>query len=232
MESAIEHYAYTDTFQSATYDDAGKRTSQHEEIVEFVVVNGLPYERYAKIDGKQLSPTELSARNENIDAKRARRLALKKSQTASRVTLYDDLLTNKFEPGISGHESIDGHDCVVLIFNPTSEVTDPYDKMSHTFWIDPLTGEISRYGWKHLADYDSGPLDSAKPSDIISLRGATSITSFHNVDGVSLPYQTVTDQDARSKTSNWLQHYHSLDTETNYERFKTSVTISPASPIK
>jgi hypothetical protein len=197
---------------------------------EMVVVDGVPYKHSATINGKRLSLKELAASNRDAKARIDKIQAIIDAGAAPEVSRLSDVLTPEFENRIFGHESIDGHDCIVLDSTPTAAETEPVKQVLYRFWIDAQTLNVLKYTKQNLADYDPGQLSTGRISSGILLKGTTTTETYHLVDGVPLPYEMVHDSFSRGKLDSRFVHTHLSATNTNYKRFRVTVTVRPATP--
>lgn len=222
LNAELNHYAYTNTVDKQTFDAHKKIISQHHEEIQFSFLNGHAWARSGIYDGNPQTPEQLAAINKRIEIQ----------ETSPVYLLYwQRLLSPDFEPTITGHALLEGNDCFVLVITPAKALKEPEDRATHTFWINSRTEILVQYERKQLADYDDTDPVTGKPSGFVTLRGSTEISTFQLVDGVLLPDRTVEDEYGRSKQDKHLEHYHRVDVQTNFERFRVSVQIDPATQV-
>jgi hypothetical protein len=213
-------------------DAKGKRFFKFTSHYEMVVVDGVPFNRSATINGKRLSPKELAGRNRDVEVRIDKIQAIIDAGAAPEVSRLSDVLTPEFENRVFGHESIDGHDCIVLDSTQTAAETEPRKQVLYRFWIDAESLHVLKVTQQTLADYDPGQLYSGRMSSIILLKGTTTTETFHLVDGVPLLYEWVQDSFSRGKLDNRFAHSHLAGTSTNYKRFRATMTLEPATPVE
>lgn len=225
MEEAT-HYASTSDFQSDTYDAKDKRIGRFTDYGEFVALNGEAYERSAVVNGKKLSPSELEADRQSFKKQALAHAANVEAGLTPRGGNLSDVLTSAYQNRIVGHESIDGRDCIVLESMPAVAITNPSGQRGLRFWIDAVNLNVLRSTSQILADYDS-----AVPDGVV-LKGTTYTTTYRLFNGVLLPYESDDDFFYRTKQGGRFLRSHSVNIFSNYQRFKVTTTIEPATVVE
>jgi hypothetical protein len=220
------HYASTSDFESDTYDANDKRIGRFTEHAEFVALNGGAYERTAIINGKKRSPSELEADRQNLKKEVFSHDANVEAGLTPRGGNLSDVLTSAYQNRVVGHESIDGRDCIVLESIPAVPITNPSGQRGLRFWIDAVNLNVLRSTSQILADYDGGVYDG------FVLKGTTYTTTYRLFDGVLLPYEEDNDFFYRTRQGDRFLRSHSVAIYSNYQRFRVTTTIEPATGVE
>jgi hypothetical protein len=216
------HYTFVDTEHDLSYID-GKFNEEKTTLSETIELEGLPYTRHLQINGKPLSGKALAreqqfyeqAIKERRSVSDVRAEGHKTSQHTSLNVL--NRLTIDFTNRVIGHESMDGHACVQLLFEPKPGVS-PAPTKKFILWVDVATHDVLRSDQELLVTENN------------LLPGSVFSTRFAPVDGVLLEKQFVGDFSwNEAMIHNKLVHLVATHDYTNYRRFRTTVTISPAS---
>jgi hypothetical protein len=226
------HYATTTDFESDTYDAKDKRLGRFTSHAEFVALNGGAYERAAIINGKKRSQSELEADRRSFAKDALSHDANIEAGLTPRGGSLSDVLTSAYQNRIVGHESIDGRDCIVLESIPAVPITNPSGQRGLRFWIDAVNFNILRSTSQILADYDLGVLSSGRVSTGFVLKGTTYTTTYRLFNGVLLPYEEDYDFFSRTKQGDRFLRTHSVNIFSNYQRFRVTTTIEPATGME
>jgi len=214
------HYTYLDTEHDLSYID-GKRNEEKSTLSETVELEGQAYTRKLQINGKPLTGKALAHEQQLYDEaiKERRSVADLRAEEGKsfhhKSSTTIDRLSFDFTNRVIGHESMDGHACVQVLFEPKPEVS-PAPTKKFTLWVDTATHDVLRFDQELLVVENN------------LLPGSTFSTRFAPVDGVMLQQQFIVDSYWNEPIfHNKRVHIIGTHSYTNYRRFRTTVTISP-----
>lgn len=213
------HYTYLDTEHDHSFID-NKFNEDRTKVSETIFLEGSPYTRLLSVNGKPLSGKALAREQALYDqAVRERRSVSEvKSEHQKEVhhTVVSELsrVEKDFDHRLVGHEVIDGHPCVIVLAEVKASAA---ATRKYTFWIDEQSHQVLRYEEYLLVAQDK------------ILPGSTFSHQFKPVDGVLLLSENRMDISWDEPAfHNKRVHLIATHTFTDYRRFRTTVTIGPA----
>ncbi len=224
-------YTYVETEHNQNFID-GQLEVDHTTVTENIFIHGLPYMRKTAVDGKPLEGKDLKRETALYEDAVKKRTALDEAARANlerhalRSSSRTDLgkLSTNFQLDILGHETVDGHDCVILDATPKPESTAAENARHIRMDIDANTLDVLDIRFEFLAD-DNG-----------FSKGSILDTHYTVLDGVPLASSQTWDTTVHFKELlNKAIRVHRDITWTNYRRFHATVTIqayveAPADP--
>lgn len=216
------HYTYLDTEHDHSFIDS-KFNQDRTKVSETIFLEGAPYTRLISVDGKPLTGKALAHEQAMYDqAVRERRSVSDVKADQKRHfqhTIADELDPANFDHRLVGHATIDGHACLLLLFEPKASAT-PIPTRKFTFWIDERDHQVLRYEQELLTTQNN------------ILAGSIFSYRFAWVEGFLLPSETHMDLSwDEPAMRNKRIHLLATHTFSNYRRFRTSVTIGPATVV-
>src|SRR5665213_980594 len=143
------NYTFLDTEHDLFYLD-GKRNNETATISETIELEGMAYTRKLQVNGKPLTGRARAHEQQLYDeAIKERRsvsdLRAKEGHTVQHnSSISFDRLTIDYTNRVIGHEPIDGHACVELLFEPKPGVSPP-PTQKITLWVDVATHDVLRF---------------------------------------------------------------------------------------
>lgn len=215
------NYTFLDTEHDLSYID-GKRNDERTTVSETIELEGMPYTRKLQIDGKPLSGKALAYEQQLYDRAIKERSSVDdlRAKESKSVQYKTDTSFNRlpldYTNRVIGHESFGGRACVELLFEPKPEVS-PAPTKKITLWIDLATHDVLRIDQVLLVTENK------------ILAGSIYSYRFTPVDSVLLENQLIADVTwNEAHLHDKRIHLIATHTYTNYRRFRTTVTISPA----
>jgi hypothetical protein len=217
----VEKYTYVETEHIQNFID-GQKVVDHTIVTENIFIHNLPYMRKTAEDGQPLTGKELKHETAMYEQAVKQRTALDEAARANlmrhaiRTTSRTDLdkLATNFNLAILGHETIDGHDCVILDATPKPENT-ATDLARHvTMDVEVTSLVVLNIRIEFLAD-DNG-----------FSKGSVLDTRYTLINGVPLPTHQTWDTTVTFKELlNKAIRIHRDITYSNYRRFHATATI-------
>jgi hypothetical protein len=145
------HYAYDKRSVTEELDDKGRATKSTEKHYKVILVNGLPFPRLVKIQGRDLTPRELERENQRETAFRERvtRIDFKKKAKKKEAIATPDLI-DRFKFDVTKREMIEGRPTLTVTFapkpgGPEKSIEDKIFKhIFGTVWVDEEEAEITK----------------------------------------------------------------------------------------
>jgi len=145
------HYVYEKRSVVEELDENERVSKSTEKLYRVILVNGLPFPRLVKIQGRELTAAELEKENERETAFRERvtRVNFKK-KARNREALATKDLADRFSFKVIARESIDGRPTLRMTFAPRPGAPDKSieDKVFRhvygTAWIDEDEAELTK----------------------------------------------------------------------------------------
>jgi hypothetical protein len=223
----IEKYTYVETEHIQNFID-GALVVDHTTVTENIFIHNLPYMRKTAVDGKPLTGKDLKRETAMYDQAVKQRTALDEAARANmmrhalRTTSRTDLdkLATNFNLAVLGHETIDGHDCIILDATPKSE--NPTTDLARHIRMDiePTSLVVLDIRIEFLAD-DNG-----------FSKGSVLDTHYTLINGVPLPTHQTWDTTVTFKELlNKAIRIHRDITYSNYRRFHATATIHLVSEV-
>lgn len=145
------HYAYDKRSISEELDEKGRAIKTTEKHYKVMLVNGLPFPRLVKIQGRELTAKELEKENQRETAFRERvtRVDFKKKAKRKEALATPDLV-DRFNFTVTKREMIEGRSTLTLTFAPKPGGPDKtiedkiYKHVFGTIWVDEEEAEMTR----------------------------------------------------------------------------------------
>ena len=144
-------YSYQKRSIEEELDATGKATKKTEEIYEVIPIEGMPFERLVKVQGRELTEKELKEQNRKEED--FRKKVAKQDAQHSSSTNNDYLnkeLVDRFVFRVEGRTNLFGRSVLILSFQPKSggsekKIADKVLKrLAGTLWIDEEESEIAQ----------------------------------------------------------------------------------------
>ena len=145
------HYAYEKRSVTEELDEKGHATKTTEKHYKVILVNGLPFPRLVKIQGRELTDKELEKENQRETAFRERvtRIDFKKKAKKKEALATHDLV-DRFNFSVTRREVIEGRPTLTVTFapkpgGPEKTIEDKvYKHVFGTLWVDEEEAEITK----------------------------------------------------------------------------------------
>ena len=145
------HYIYEKRSVVSELDDRDAVIKSTEKLYEVVLIGGLPFQRLVKIQGRELTRSELERENERETAFRQRvtRVDLKR-KARRREGLATHELVDRFDFHVTKREVVEGRPTLRVQFAPRPDAPEnsTEDKVfNHVFgtvWVDEQEAEIAK----------------------------------------------------------------------------------------
>jgi hypothetical protein len=223
---ALANYTFQILHTDTTYVE-NKRTAKSSYVAEQIYIAGQPYIRRLAQNGKPLAGKALQRESELYDQAVKERSGLTDPlrwkqahlQTTSFTFIPDDqILQDHFVRTVTGRDVVDGHECWVLDLRPSAPNV-PTNLQRHIrLWIDHAEHKLVRDWAEYLTD------------DASIHKGTNIATSYAYIQGDILPSGSRTELFAAEKIDSHTLDIHIVSTDqySNFKRFRTTVTLSPA----
>jgi hypothetical protein len=145
------HYAYDKRSITEELDEKGRATKTTEKHYKVILVNGLPFPRLVRIQGRELTAKELEKENQRETAFRERvtRIDFKKKAKRREALATPDLV-NRFTFNVTKREMIEGRPTLTVTFAPKPGAPEKsiedkiYKHVFGTIWVDEEEAEITK----------------------------------------------------------------------------------------
>jgi hypothetical protein len=145
------HYAYDKRSVTEELDEKGRATKSTEKHYKVILVNGLPFPRLVKIQGRDLTPKELERENQRETAFRERvtRIDFKKKARKKEAIATPDLI-ERFKFDVTKREMIEGRPTLTVTFAPKPGAPEKsiedkiFKHIFGTIWVDEEEAEITK----------------------------------------------------------------------------------------
>jgi hypothetical protein len=223
----VEKYTYIETEHIQNFID-GQKVVDHTTVTENIFIHNLPYMRKTAMDGQPLTGKELKHETAMYEQAVKQRTALDEAARANMIrhairttsrTDLDKLATN-FNLAILGHETIDGHDCVILDATPKPGSTSTDLARHITMDVEVTSLVVLNIRIEFLAD-DNG-----------FSKGSVLDTRYTLINGVPLATHQTWDTTVTFKELlNKAIRIHRDIIYSNYRRFHATATIHLVSEV-
>jgi hypothetical protein len=210
-------FTYFDLNHLQNFDEKGKKFVDTTQLFEVTYIGDLQYSRLMEVNGRPLTGKELKKEQERYDQAVRDREALDDTARAKiqhrEMKKFDvnlDHFPTQYRSTITGHEEIDGRDCVLIEATPLPDAPQRHLRV----WVDPAKQEMVRMETVLLAD----------EKDMLSGSKVTQGWTF--IDGV--PLVSETHFDTRIAAGKKQVHVISDHAYSRFRKFSVTTTIIPA----
>lgn len=145
------HYVYDKRSVVEELDEKERVTQSTEKLYRVMLINGLPFPRLVRIQGRELGAKELEKENQRETEFRERvtRVNFRK-KAKQREALATQDLVDRFHFTVVARESIDGRPTLKLSFAPRPGAPDKgvedkiYKHVFGTVWVDEDEAEVAK----------------------------------------------------------------------------------------
>jgi hypothetical protein len=146
------NYVFTEHDIEEKLDAKGKVKARIDKTYEVVMMDGSPYNKLLKINGKPLPPDQQKAEDAKLESERQRRLHQSQAERAKRVSRYDKErrqdqamlreMADALEYKLAGEETVNGRQTYLLVatskpgYVPKSRDAKVLTAMKGKLWID------------------------------------------------------------------------------------------------
>jgi hypothetical protein len=146
------HYAYQKRTVTAELDEKDKVVKSTEKTFNVVLINGVPFSRLVKVQGKELTGKELEKQNQREIAFRQKVTGVDlKKKAARREGMATPELVARFDFNVLKRELIEGRPTLVLSFAPHQPLAAEktiedkvLNRISGTLWVDEAEAEVTK----------------------------------------------------------------------------------------
>lgn len=192
--------------------------------------------------GHKFSAEELEQLRRSTDENRKRYEQRHSAAGLPQTNTFDLALSSGYTATIEGHETVDGHDCLVVVANPKVVGPDPRETPGFTYWLDNTTKDLVRMRQELLADRPFGDIPSVlgvngkempgSHSEMVELKGSSYTYTYRPVNGVWLGYESRTFNMWHNPVDGMTGTIETVTTTTKYQRFSVDVDVQNELPAE
>jgi len=145
------HYTYEKRSVTVELDEKDRVTKSTEKLYKVVLINGLPFPRLIKVQGRALTAKELERENQRETAFRQRVMRVDMNRKAKRKEgLATQELVDRFEFKVAKREVIDGRPTLAVTFTPKQGGAEKtiedkvFQNVFGTVWVDEHEAEVTK----------------------------------------------------------------------------------------
>jgi hypothetical protein len=210
-------FTYFDLNHLQNFDEKGKKFVDTTQLFEVTYIGDLQYSRLMEVNGRPLTGKELKKEQDRYDQAVRDHEALDDAARAKiqhrEIKKFDMNLghfSTQYRSSITGHEKIDGRDCVLIEARPLPDAPQRHLRV----WVDPAKQEMLRMETVLLAD----------EKDMLSGSKVTQEWTF--IDDI--PLVSETHFDTRIVLGKKQVHVISDHIYSRFRKFSVTTTIIPA----
>jgi len=205
----------------------GKRIMHETSHTQYAPTDGVLLVQSKTKNGKRVSNSQIRQENQML----LREKSFDASHPKPRGAL-SDILTPDFAIHLVGHDTLNGHDCILLEAAPLKVLANPRRDLRYRIWIDPSGPWLLRSSAESLADDSIGVQADGYTSRVINLKGSQRTTTYTVFNGTTLPVQITSDDIWENIVDLEPMHTSRVLTYSNWRYFTAIVTIGPATVIE